>query len=124
MISLDSHEKAFIARAQELGHVLARCCDTMPDLYNDDDKYDNAVDFFAYSSGYHNGPQCKECASSWCVHCTDIEDIKPCGESAMFNKDDAKLMPFAQSAQATGEADILPRLVDLLQGRVRPEDED
>ncbi len=40
-----------------------------------------AIDDFAMESGYHNGPFCKRCFYSFCVHC--VQDVeaelnKPC----------------------------------------------
>ena len=35
-------------------------------------KYDDGeIDFFAWDSGYCNGPQCLDCGESFCVHCAE-----------------------------------------------------
>ena len=36
------------------------------DWYKNDD---GSIDEFAYNNGYHNGPMCKRCDYSFCMHC-------------------------------------------------------
>lgn len=49
---------------------------------------DGSVDIFVQDSDIHNGPGCSVCGESWCWHCTDAEDIKPCiGEDAAKKRD-------------------------------------
>lgn len=41
--------------------------------------YDGEIDNMAYEYGYHNGPACKRCHYSFCVHCGDGSlDDGPC----------------------------------------------
>lgn len=40
---------------------------------------DGKIDYFAYESGFHNGPQCTRCYHSFCEHCNpDGFDEGPC----------------------------------------------
>jgi hypothetical protein len=39
---------------------------------------DGTLDYFAFSSGNHNGPGCSVCGWSCCWHCNGIEDIPAC----------------------------------------------
>lgn len=43
-------------------------------------KKDGSIDEFAIESGFHNGPRCKRCNDSFCVHCEPdgYETHKPC----------------------------------------------
>lgn len=45
------------------GHVWKRDDIVFPDGYV-------PPDTFAYSIGYHNGPECESCGFSYCIHCT------------------------------------------------------
>jgi hypothetical protein len=60
------------------GHVWMTNRDSNPDIYDDDDEYGNSVNIFAYSVGYHNGMQCKNCGFSFCEHCDSEMEIEPC----------------------------------------------
>lgn len=63
--------------AEKHGHVWK----TYNDSYSDDfDIHDNIINTFAYSSGYHNGPECKNCGFTFCMHCTPEFDIPACSE--------------------------------------------
>lgn len=39
---------------------------------------DGAVDEYAFEVGMHNGPMCKRCGHSWCVHCEPDGIDEPC----------------------------------------------
>lgn len=41
---------------------------------------DGSIDEFALENGFHNGPRCKRCNDSFCVHCepNGYETHKPC----------------------------------------------
>lgn len=112
----DQYIMQFTQHAEKLGHKLVTLHESMPDLYDDDDE-GNMTDMGAYSNGYHNGPKCKECASSWCEHCVEIDDMLLCGESATFNADNSNLVDWALPRQLSGDADILPTLLSVLSGR-------
>lgn len=38
---------------------------------------DGDVDMFRLSVGYHNGPECEFCGSSWCQHCETVASTCP-----------------------------------------------
>lgn len=39
---------------------------------------DDGIDYFAYSTDYHNGPVCKVCGYTFCEHCTPNGYDTPC----------------------------------------------
>lgn len=61
------------------GHQWKTRKESNPDLYDDeDDEYDNAINEFAMCEGNCNGPECKKCGFSFCMHCTSEFDISEC----------------------------------------------
>ena len=57
------------------GHVWKTNKDSYPE---EDGEYGDMIDEFALSEGIHNGPECKICGYSFCMHCTDEFDIPKC----------------------------------------------
>lgn len=43
---------------------------------NEKTRHESEIDTFGYSSGYCNGPACRRCDHSFCMHCTDDYDTK------------------------------------------------
>lgn len=42
---------------------------------------DGKIDMWALDSGFHNGPMCKRCGESFCLHCNpNWEQDSPCVE--------------------------------------------
>ena len=58
------------------GHVWMTHHELDPDYENDE--YGKSIDWFALSSGYHNGPRCKKCGYEFCHHCLSEWEIPPC----------------------------------------------
>lgn len=76
--------KAFMEKVREShGHEWETHYDSDPDIYDNDER-GNQINIFAYSSGYHNGPQCKNCGFSFCHHCENEMEIPHC---SMRNKE-------------------------------------
>lgn len=70
--------KAFMDKVYKShGHVWKTIYDSNPSLYKNSE-YSKQIDFFAYESGYHNGPQCKNCGFSFCHHCKNEMEIPKC----------------------------------------------
>ena len=66
------------------GHIWKTNRDSWP---KEDGEYGNMIDEFAYSIGIHNGPECKICGYSFCMHCTSEFDIPKCtGEHNIIKK--------------------------------------
>ena len=40
--------------------------------------YEGKLDVWFLESGYHNGPGCETCFTSWCMHCDGPDKIGPC----------------------------------------------
>ena len=72
--------KSFEEKLQKLhGHIWKTNRDCDPDDYKDEEsEYADKVNIFAYSVGYHNGPECKKCGYSFCHHCRSEFDIPKC----------------------------------------------
>lgn len=75
-------EKLFIEFAKKLqelhGHIWKTNIECIPEIYEKGDVYANQVNDFAFSSGHHNGPECKNCGYSYCRHCKSEFDIPKC----------------------------------------------
>jgi hypothetical protein len=70
-------------------HVWLTCHECQPDMYDDDELGAERYDF-AYSAGYHNGPQCKNCGFHFCEHCRPGAGRSKCG-AAPIDGDDSQL---------------------------------
>jgi hypothetical protein len=72
-------------------HVWLTRRDIDPETWDDPDgEFDNERSDFAYSAGYHNGPQCKLCGYHFCQHCKPGGYKTKCGATPE-DGDDSKL---------------------------------
>lgn len=61
------------------GHMWMTNLETNPEFWNSDE-YGNKIDIFAYESGFHNGPKCKNCGFEFCHHCLNEMEIPVCSK--------------------------------------------
>ena len=40
---------------------------------------DGRIDDWQVDAGFHNGPACVKCHRSWCMHCTNADELEACG---------------------------------------------
>lgn len=62
-------------RAQ--GHTPFQNKHSYPDE-DPDPEWDENVDVFRLSHGFHNGPECSSCGYAVCMHCVSRDKIEPC----------------------------------------------
>jgi hypothetical protein len=72
MSDTDPERLVWHKRLWELGHLPRM----ETDIYGTPEE--PAIDMWAMENGYHNGPFCRLCLKSWCIHCVTPESVKPC----------------------------------------------